>query len=312
MLKLLLPLLLPLLLAVSAAATEAETWRFALIGDMPYGSYDRRELPTMIEAIAGERPEFIVHAGDMKHAADPCSDELFADRRQLFDASPTPLVFVPGDNEWSDCSRFSAGHYEPRERLARLRELFYGDDASLGRQRMPLQRQSGDYREHQRWRLGPVLFISLNVPGNNNNYRLDGSVSDEATARMPHVLAWLREGFAIARGERLAGIVVVMQANPGFKLVAGSIANSGYRELLAALRDETLAFPGQVLLAHGDTHWQRVDQPLRDPASGERLHNFTRVETFGYPYMGWVTITIDSEAAPLFRFAPVVWPPRTP
>ncbi|MBI2307695.1 MAG: metallophosphoesterase [Rhodocyclales bacterium] len=301
-----------LLLALVAAAAHAETWRFALIGDTPYSDYERQQLPAMIEAIAAEHVDFIVHAGDIKHSKDACSDALFEDRRQLFDASPLPFVYVPGDNEWTDCGRVSAGHFVPAERLAKLRGLFFAGDESLGRRRLPLERQPGDYREHQRWRVGPVLFLSLNVPGGNNNYHLTGEASDEALARMPQVLGWLREGFAVARREGLPGIVVVMQGNPGFGHFAKGLGHGGYRELLATLHDETRNFAGQVVLVHGDTHWQRVDQPLRDPATGRRLANFTRVETFGYPYMGWVKAFIDTDAPTLFRFEAHGWPPRKP
>jgi hypothetical protein len=40
-------------------------------------------------------------------------------------ASHTPFVFVPGDNDWTDCHR-RAGAYDPLERLARLRVFFAG------------------------------------------------------------------------------------------------------------------------------------------------------------------------------------------
>ncbi|HEX5804532.1 MAG TPA: metallophosphoesterase family protein [Azospira sp.] len=297
-------------LAASLAtfSAQAETWRFALIGDTPYSDYERRELPAMIEAIAAEHVDLIVHAGDFKHSKDACSDALFEDRRALFEASPVPFIYVPGDNEWSDCGRLSAGRFDPQERLRRLRDVFFAGEASLGQKRIALQRPAGDFREHRRWRLGPVLFASLNVPGGNNNYQLTGEASAEAIARMPQVLDWLRESFAIARRERLPGIVVVMQANPGLGFFASGLAVGGYRELLETLRAETLAFPGQVLLVHGDTHWQRIDQPLRDPASGRRLANFTRVETFGYPFMGWVKAFIDTGSPTLFRFEAHGWP----
>jgi len=296
------------LLAVPAA--RAESWRVVFIGDTPYSDYERRELPAMIEAIAAEQVDLIVHAGDFKHSNVACSDALFDDRRRLFDASPAPFVYVPGDNEWSDCDRVAAGHFEPAERLARLRALFYPDDRSLGRRRIVVERQPGAFREHQRWRLGPFLFVTLNVPGGNNNYRLSGEASDEALARMPQVLSWLREGFALARRERLAGVIVVMQADPGFGHFVDGLADGGYRDLLTALRDETLDFAGQVLLVHGDTHWQRVDQPLRNPGSGRRIASFKRLETFGYPFMGWTKVFLDADAPERFRFETQAWPRR--
>jgi hypothetical protein len=304
--------LLLLFAALIAGAAHAETWRFALIGDTPYSDYERRELPRMLDAIAAENLDFIVHAGDIKHSRDACSNALFADRKALFDASALPLVYVPGDNEWTDCDRLSAGHFDPLERLQRLRQVFYADDASLGQHRIPLERQQGDFREHQRWRMGPLLFITLNVPGGNNNWHRTGEESWEAAARMPKVLAWLQEGFAIAKAQQLRGIVITMQANPGFKHYRAGLPHGGYRALLDTLRKETQAFPGQVLLVHGDTHWQRVDQPLFDPQTGKRIGNFTRAETFGYPYLGWTKVIVDDTTPELFRFEVRGWGRLTP
>lgn len=160
---------LGLLLAVGL---HAETWRFAVIGDTPYSSYEERQLPAMLDDIAAENPQFVVHAGDFKSSSKPCSDALFSDRRALFDASRVPLIYVPGDNEWTDCRRLAAGGFDPLERLQKLRELFFATPRSLGRQALAVEQQPGAYPEQLRWRLGPVLFVSLNVPGSNNNFRL--------------------------------------------------------------------------------------------------------------------------------------------
>ncbi|WP_413924302.1 hypothetical protein [Candidatus Accumulibacter phosphatis] len=130
-----------------------------------------------------------------------------------------------------------------------------------------------------------------------------GSVpSNEFVARNPVLIDWLRQGFADARHEQSLGIVIVMQGNPGFKEHAAGLTHAGYRQLLATLRQETLDFSGQVLLVHGDTHRQRIDQPVRHPTSRLPIANFTRIETFGYPFMGWVKVIIDTDHPPLFRF----------
>ena len=52
-------------------------------------------------------------------------------------------------------------------------------------------------------------------------------------------------------------------------------------------------FPGEVLLIHGDTHDYRLDQPLTDDR-GAVLENFTRLETFGSPDIGWVRVVVDT------------------
>jgi hypothetical protein len=294
-----------------ASGLHAETWRFAVIGDAPYNSYEESQLPLMLDDIAAEHPQFIVHAGDFKSSSKPCSDALFRDRRTLFDASQVPLIYVPGDNEWTDCRRLTAGGFDPLERLQKLRELFFATPRSLGRQALAVEQQPGAYPEQLRWRLGPVLFVSLNVPGSNNNFGHRKTPGPEYLARNPAVIEWLEQGFATARREKAAGLVIVMQANPGFKHAVAGLPHSGYRQLLETLRRETLAFPGQVLLIHGDTHWQRIDKPLRETkastnnskeADKQPIANFTRLETFGYPLLGWVKVIVDSENPQLFRF----------
>ena len=290
------------LFLLSASLVHAETWRFAVIGDVPYSRYERNEMPRMLENITAEHPEFIVHAGDFKLSSDECSDALFVDRLQLFNSSSVPFIYTPGDNEWTDCRRLSAGHYDELERLNKLRTLFFSEPRSLGQQTIPVEQQSIETPENLRWRLGPVRFLSLNVPGPNNNFGMSRKPSEEYLARNPLLIEWLKQGFAIARREHSAGIVILMQANPGFKHFAAGLGHSGYRDLLETLLGETLSFPRQVLLIHGDTHWHRIDHPLFDRESGRRVENFTRLETFGYPIMGWAKVIIDTESPSLFRF----------
>lgn len=284
------------------STAHAETWRFVAIGDIPYSAYERSEFPAMLESIAAESADFIIHAGDFKRGNTPCGDDILRDRLQLFNTSKVPFIFVPGDNDWTDCKRLAAGHFDEIERLGKLRQLFFGAPYSLGQKKIPVEQQSVSFPEHLRWHLGPVLFISLNVPGPNNNAGMGQDASLEFLGRNPFVLDWIRQGFSLARREKSAGIVVVMQGNPGFKHFAAGYAHLGYRELLDTLRRETLNFPGQVLLVHGDTHWQRIDHPLLYSETSEPIVNFTRIETFGYPFMGWVTVIIDNKSSALFRF----------
>lgn len=36
-----------------------------------------------------------------------------------------PLVYTPGDNEWTDCHRVNNGAYDPLDRLAAVRKTFF-------------------------------------------------------------------------------------------------------------------------------------------------------------------------------------------
>jgi len=275
--------------SLAAAQNAFAPFTFAALGDTPYTRDEEARFPDFIAEMNREDLAFVVHVGDFKSANARCTDELFLQRREWFEYSHHPFVFVPGDNEWTDCRRFSAGRYEPLERLRKLRELFFRGEESLGRRRMKLTRQSPDYPEYARWRHGEVLFVTLNVPGGANNAR---HMPEEFRSRSAAVEQWLERSFRLARADGLRAVVVLMQANPWASPTGHYF---GYRELLAALARETREFRGEVLLVHGDTHRHRVDRPLRDSAHGAPLANFTRVEVFGSPSMNWVRVRVIEE-----------------
>ena len=310
--------LFPLLaVALLAFAAHAEPLAFGLFGDTPYNRWEREHLPDLIATMDGENLAFVIHDGDIKGGDGVCSDEAFKDTLAAFQKSVHPLVYVPGDNDWTDCHRNSNGRYDPVERLGKLREWFFPDDFALGRRRLKLERQSRDpafahYRENVRWEAGGALFVGLNVPGSDNNFhgtRRTGGPVAEFIERSAANRAWLAQAFALARARKLAGILIAMQGNPGFHAANAGNPSPGYRDLLTQLREETLAFSGQVVLVHGDTHQYRINQPMQDPANGETVKNFTRVETMGSPFFGWVRGSVDVADPRIFRFRPEIWQP---
>jgi len=141
----------------------------------------------------------------------------------------------------------------------------------------------------------------IGVPG----YPVSAVVCFEELVRP--LLAWLRDSFALARRDKLAGVVVAMQANPGFRQFNRGLGHPGFKQLLETLRAETEAFPGQVLFLHGDTHSHQIDQPLL-AGNGETLTRFTRVESYGSPFLGWVKVIVDDQTPGLFRFESHPWP----
>jgi hypothetical protein len=229
------------------------------------------------------------------------------------------LVYVPGDNEWTDCHRSSNGSYDPLERLARLRNLFFVDDLSLGQKPIALQRQSADpawssYRENQRWEQDGLLFVALNVPGSHNNYfgpSGRGGPSAEFRARSAANRVWVAQAFEHARQHHLAGVLILFQANPGFEAASAGQASPGFAELIEQLRQETEAYAGQVMVVHGDSHSYQINQPLLDAAGKKVLDNFTRVEVPGYPFMGWVHVTVDRSVPRGLRVERMHWNPQS-
>jgi predicted phosphodiesterase len=271
-------------------------FEIGLIGDIPYTAEEERKTEDLFGEMDSERLSFIIHIGDIKSGSAPCTDELFIRERERFDSSAHPLFYVPGDNEWTDCGRTG---YDPLERLERLREIFFEGDESLGQEKIPLTRQGTDYPENVHWSYGGVTFVGLNVPGPNNNYE---GTSGEYESRNEANLEWLRKGFERAVADKSSALMVFFQANPGFELSPEE--HTGYNDLLAALEEETVTFAKPVVLVHGDTHIQRIDRPMTSSTSGERVENFTRVETFGSPEVGWVRAGVDTSDPEVFTFRP--------
>ena len=303
------------LLVLLAGMASAQPISFGLFGDTPYSHWERARLPELMAEMDREELAFVVHDGDIKSGGSVCSDEVLRDMLGVFQASRHPLIYVPGDNEWTDCHRHSNGGYDPLERLGKLRELFFAGDQALGQRPLLLERQSRDpafasYRENVRWEAGGALFVGLNLPGSENNFHgttRSGGPVPEFVSRSAANRAWLAQAFAQARANKLAGIMIVIQANPGFEDFSAGKIRPGYQGFLTQLREETQAFAGRVVLVHGDSHRQQINQPLLHSVSREVIKNFTRVETFGSPFMGWIKATVDATDPQVFRFSPRPW-----
>lgn len=281
---------------------------FALIGDMPYGAEGEAKFPNVLADINADRHlSFVVHDGDFKNGSSLCSNEVFYDRLDLFNQFRKPFVFVPGDNEWTDCHRANNGAYDPLERLAFLRSVFYPTNRSLGQRTMRLVRQSAgpsfpQYRENVRWSMHGVLFVGLHVVGSNNNLGRTPGADMEYADRNAANLAWLAESFDVARAGHYPAVMIVIQANPNFELPASAPQRTGFNDFLAALQEETLAFGRPVVLVHGDSHYFRIDKPMIGARSGRRVEYFTRVETFGENDNHWVHVAVEPRNPNIFTF----------
>jgi hypothetical protein len=84
----------------------------------------------------------------------------------------------------------------------------------------------------------------------------------------------------------------------------------GYREFLNVLQEESLKFRARCCRA-----WRYPYQPHRPAAARQGWADefqFTRVETHGYPQMGWTLGVIDTDLPTLFRFETHAWPAKNP
>lgn len=306
------------------------SYTVGLFGDVPYGAAGRAEYPRLLADMNAARPAFAIFDGDLKAGGDgACTDALYTQSRDWFDSLRFPVVVTPGDNDWTDCwGRYGpgTGGFDPEERLDFERRTFFPTDLTLGARPMRVERESAeagyaDYRENARWTAGPVLYLTLNFQGSNDNLphagvdgetRPDAEIARQAAeheARLKANIHWLQESYAQARRTGARGVVVTWQADPNFnneqKLQPQQY--DGQTALTAELRRQVLAFDGQTLLVHGDSHYLKIDKPLTYD-NGQVVERFTRLETFGAANTHWVSLTVDPQDPQLFQLRPQIVP----
>jgi hypothetical protein len=280
-----------------------------------------------------------------------CSDALDAQALGYLNALKAPAIFTPGDNDWTDCDRDANGGFNSLERLTHERAVFFGTPFTAGQHKLKQEVQATplckgwvaggktgttQYSnvpcvENRRWTKGHVVYATVNIQGSCDNLCDTFPDSIEHTARQIADIAWIQDTFAEAIKSKAAAIMFITQADPGFDLTDGTRAPlrdpkslvetdanpDGFKDLLVALRDQVVAFRKPVAWVHGDSHYFRIDKPFLNSigSEGERLENFTRVETFGDHQAAsapgdthWLKVTVDPKSREVFSYQPQIVP----
>jgi hypothetical protein len=287
------------------ADQSAKPLTVAVIGDVPYGEAQEATVGDLVAAVNDDpKVRVAVHLGDIKSGSTTCTDDRFEAVADVFATFEDPLVYTPGDNEWTDCHRPNNGSFDPLERLSAIRELFFPDPgATLGRhpQRVDYQRA---LVENVRWIESQVAFATLHVVGSDNgsapwtgNTAPTAAQAAEVQARIDATVEWIDATFDAAEAGGLDGVVLMMQADTW-----GPTPTTGQQAIVDRIVDRTAAFDGQVLLLQGDSHTYKADNP-------PGLANFRRVvvhgETLPFEYL---RLTIDRRDPDLFGWTRVTVP----
>lgn len=305
-------LALAAVLGATVAVPQArpdDAFEFVALGDMPYKlPDDYKRFETLISAINTVKPVFSIHVGDIKSGSTPCSDELIGKVYDYFKTFQQPLIYTPGDNEWTDCHREKAGKFNPLERLAYVRKLFFTDNKSQGASPITVTRQADvsdfkDMVENARWTHGGVVFATIDAVGSNNNLDRNAESADEFYKRNAANVAWIGEAFATAKKEGAKGVVIAMQAN--LHLDADPELNAGFRDTINALTKGAIDFGKPLLVIQGDQHVFIVDQPFKDKDENP-IETAFRLQVMGEERVGAVRVRVDPSDATLFSFRPLV------
>jgi hypothetical protein len=283
------------------------SFAFGVFGDGPYYVWEEGPFERLIADVNSADLAWFLHVGDILNG--DCADAAYEKRLLQFNGIQHPVVYTPGDNEWTDCHT-EGGGYDPLDRLARLRQVYFGEPGqSLGGSRMNLTSQAADtaftdFPEHGRWTYGGFVFATFHLVGSDNGLEtFPGRTVDsdaEVERRTAAATAWLDATFTQAVAESASGVVLATHANVG---LAPQDSRRGYYGFVQALERHVAAFRRPILLIHGDTHTYRVDHPMVGP-DGAPWEHVTRLETLGSPTIGWVRVVVDTVTGSFTDFEP--------
>lgn len=317
----------------------------AVFGDWPYNQNLLANAPLLISSINADKDvSQVIHVGDIHSGSMPCTsagilppiptsnpdwNQSVYHQFQQFNA---PVVYTPGDNEWTDCHKSkekSSGN--PLNELASLRNLFFAKPGlTLGINERAVKTQAMDfdpaypadakYVENVMWKDAKVVFVTLNLPGSNNDTLPWTGAFSNAALQMAEVsertsadMRWLQAAFKEAHNSHAKALVVAVQADmwDTAALQAGGDGLDKYTDLVKMLADLSVQFARPVLLLNGDSHLYGADKPLADPASvtgaihkTQAVANLTRLTVQGSTNAPaeWLRLTIDHRKHDVFSW----------
>ena len=271
----------------------------AVYGDSPYGTSptDRTQTDKTAAFIASinrdPKVDLVLHVGDIHSGSQYCTAAYDQEVFDLWSAFKNPLIYTPGDNEWSDCHKTKEGGHvlvngvpvdyangDPLANLGLVRSIFFAEPGyALGgrRKRVLSQAEAAPegstdvhYVENVMWDQSKVLFVTLNIPGGSNNdadpwfgARITAAQTAEIAQRTQADLHWLDAAFAQAERDGVEAIVISSQADMWDRDGKDVSHIANYEPFIASIAAHTKAFGKPVLLFEGDSHHYRSDNPLK-------------------------------------------------
>src|SRR3981189_834224 len=271
----------------------------AVFGDWPYSTILLNSAQLLIDSNNSDsKVSLCLHVGDIHSGSMPCTgaglnprpaDSVPGWNQGIFDVFERfrdPVVYTPGDNEWTDCHKkkeFSSG--APLNELAAVRNLFFanpGDTLGVQKRRVLTQAKrfnrlypaDAQFVENVMWQQSRVVFATVNLPGSNNDGLTWTAPFTDETARGREAgqpngagIRWLQVAFARAEQEEARAVVIGLQADmwDPAAVVAGGDGLGNYTLFVHELASLSLRFGRPVLLLNGDSHVFASDKPLADP-----------------------------------------------
>jgi len=340
---------------------SANETTLAVFGDWPYSLRLLDAAPLLIDSINSDpHVRLVLHVGDIHAGSTSGGTNLGANFCtgagltsppatsnpdwnlgifDLFEQFKDPVVYTPGDNEWTDCHKANEGASgDPLKELAAVRSLFFPDPGyTLGgrKKRVLTQAESFDphfpsdaqFVENVIWEESQVLFVTINLPGSNNDtlpwtgqFANPSAQAKEVAERTGADLRWLDRAFAQAEADDARAVLIGLQADMWdlAQIAPGGDGLDKYKPFVQKIADFCSRFDRPVLLINGDSHLFEADHPLADPTSAtgkihgtQAVSNLSRITVQGsinHP-SEWLRLTINPRSPDVFSWENVVYLP---
>ena len=206
-------LVLPFAAQASAGGktSTSGSFTYAVYGDAPYGvnpsdNSETDATPAFVDAVnADPDVSAVVHVGDIHSGKQFCTEAYDRQIAGLWSHFADPMVYTPGDNEWTDCHKAAEGggiynattgqidvvkdaqgnpvdyaSGNPVQNLDLVRSIFFPHaGATLGSGSLHTLSQAtaydtahpedAQYVENVIWKRKGFVFVTLNIPGGSNN-----------------------------------------------------------------------------------------------------------------------------------------------
>lgn len=285
------------------------TFSFAVLGDSPYYDWEALQYRLVLQSLDANDLSWVLDVGDIFWK--PCTDQRYQRTFEEFSRLRHPVIYTPGDNEWTDCWERESGGFAPLDRLDRIRQIFFQNPTrSLGGNTLALISQASregfpEFVENARWAQEGIIFATVHVVGSANGMKRFPARTDTddvaAKRRTEAAAAWVRETFAEAKSSNASAVVLGFHANAGLE-DPDDAERRAFEPFITAVEEEAERFARPVLLAHGDGHDYTVDHPLVRRTTGRLLENLTRLQVPGSPEVGWVRVVVTPGAENPFTF----------
>jgi hypothetical protein len=254
-------LLCALLLPAFAVAGDEDVppYSFGIIAKPLNAQPDSSVLKEALLESDADNLAFVVVNG-IKAGNEPCSDALYQERKALFDSAKNGLVVSVAANDWATCTEGKRSI--AFEQINRVRDLFFNGDYSFGDSKIMLARQSAmpkfrNYAENMRWRVGKVVFATLNLPANDNNYINAAGRNSEYEDREIANTDWLERLFTTAKLNKANGIVLFCDGDPLLRgeqslFFSSDSRRKGFVDIRRKILASAAKFKGKILIVHND------------------------------------------------------------